>query len=76
MRASVCVFLVVLVRLLNLAVPMLYKRVVDELSWVSSETAQGRTFPFTKVCLPACLPQSILFKIYRTLDHPVQAGGG
>lgn len=47
-RAGVCVLLVLVVRLLNLAVPILYKKVVDELAWVSGRTAKGETFPFMK----------------------------
>lgn len=54
-RATFCVTLVVLLRLLNLAVPFLYKRVVDEFSAASID-AQSHALPFKTVFYPwVCL---------------------
>ena len=53
LRASVCVGLVVVLRLLNLAVPILYKKVVDEFAYASAVThpqsGEPRTFSFHEV---------------------------
>lgn len=54
LRALACVVIVVIVRVLNLAVPIVYKHVVDKLSDVTSMThprggEQPRTLPFSEV---------------------------
>ena len=54
-RAWVCVVLVVVMRLLNLAVPILYKKVVDEFAYATAHThptaGPPRTFGFKEVRL-------------------------
>lgn len=55
-RAWICVGLIVVLRLLNLAVPILYKKVVDEFAYASAVThpqeGEARTFPFKEVFWP------------------------
>ncbi|EFN52666.1 hypothetical protein CHLNCDRAFT_58798 [Chlorella variabilis] len=64
-RAWVCVLLIVMLRLLNLAVPILYKKVVDEFSYASARThpTQGAptTFKFGEVFLPWVLAYMVAY---------------
>ncbi|KAL4420506.1 hypothetical protein ABPG75_010162 [Micractinium tetrahymenae] len=65
LRASVCVGLVVVMRLLNLAVPILYKKVVDEFAYASASThpqeGEPRTFPFYEVFFPWVLAYLVAY---------------
>lgn len=44
-RASVCLGLVILMRILNIAVPYFYKQVIDQFSSIAEETHPGRKHP-------------------------------
>lgn len=66
-RASFCVFLIVILRLLNLAVPITYKKVIDEFSKLTADmhpnSGHDRSFFFS------------LFNIHAHLvDVPMDAG--
>ncbi|KAK9816458.1 hypothetical protein WJX72_000550 [[Myrmecia] bisecta] len=65
LRAVLCVMIVVFIRLLNLAVPVLYKHVVDTLSDVSSRTHPShgeppQTFTFWQVFYPFVLAYMVV----------------
>ena len=66
LRAILCIVIIAAMRLLNLAVPILYKHVVDTMANVSARThptgpEPPQTFNFMQVCsLAQCLDQSIV----------------
>ncbi|PSC71777.1 ATP-binding cassette sub-family B member mitochondrial [Micractinium conductrix] len=64
-RAWVCVAMVVVLRLLNLAVPILYKKVVDEFAYASAVThpqeGEPRTFSFKEVFFPWVLAYMVTY---------------
>ncbi|KAI3430799.1 hypothetical protein D9Q98_009211 [Chlorella vulgaris] len=64
-RAWVCVVLIVIMRLLNLAVPILYKKVVDIFAYASNMTHPSsgppQTFAFTEIFLPWVLAYMVAY---------------
>jgi ATP-binding cassette subfamily B (MDR/TAP) protein 6 len=74
LRAAVCVFLIIALRLLNIAVPVTYKKVIDEFSYLTSLThPQGGEqpsgpFPFSTTFYPWVFTWLVLYFL--------QGGGG
>ena len=70
LRAIVCVFLVIFMRCLNLAVPILYKGMVDTLSNITSDTRR-RDPPVYHTFMEAFYPYVFLYLVAWVLQ-----GGG
>ena len=62
MRAVLCVLLILVMRVLNLAVPILYKELVDLFADVTNKThrKEPQQFTFKHVGPPECCPACCL----------------